>query len=47
MVEGRNVFEIVTDKPTGRRSLKMPRRRSEDMDIKETGVNARNWIDSG
>ena len=35
--------------PTGKRPLGSPRRRLEDdirMDLKETGINLRNWVDS-
>jgi hypothetical protein len=40
---------MFTGKPTGKRSLGKPRRRWEDnirMDLKEIGVNTRNWIGS-
>ena len=43
--EGRSDFKMLTDKPTGKRPLGMPRRRWEDnirMDLKEIGVNTRN-----
>ena len=49
MVEGRNAFKISTGKPTGKRPLGRPRSRWEDnirMDLKEIGINTRNWIDS-
>ena len=49
MEEGRSAFKIVTGKPTGRRPLGRPRRGWEDnirIDLKEIGVNTRNWIDS-
>ena len=42
--EGRSAFKILTGKPTGR-----PMRRWEYniiMDIKETGIIRRNWVDS-
>ena len=45
MEEGRSAFKILTGKPTGKR----PRCKWEDtvrMDLKETGINMRNWIDS-
>ena len=48
MEEGRSAFKILTGKPTGKRSLGMPRRRWEDnirMDLEEIGINARNWVD--
>ena len=44
-----NIFRILTSKPTGKRPLGRPRRRWEDnnrIDIKEMGVNIRNWVDS-
>ena len=40
---------ILIDKPTGKRTFGKPRRRWEDnirMDLKEIGLNTRNWIDS-
>ena len=43
--EGRSAFKILTGKPTGKR----PCRRWEDnirMDLKEIGVNMRNWVHS-
>ena len=49
MEEGRDAFQILTGKPTGKRSLRRPRRRWEDntrMDLKEIGINTRNWVDS-
>ena len=49
MEEGRSAFEILTEKPTGKRLLGKPRRRWEDnvrMDLEEIGINARNWVDS-
>ena len=42
-------FKILTGKPTGKRPLGRPRRRWEDnirVDLKEIGINARNWVDS-
>ena len=45
MEEGRNVFKILTDKLTGKKSLGWPRRRWEDnirMDPKEVYINMRN-----
>ena len=45
MEKGRNGFKILTGKPTGKR----PRRRWENnirMDLKEIGINTRNWVDS-
>ena len=49
MEEGRNAFKILTGKPTGKRPLRRPRHRWEDnirMDLKEIGINTRNWVDS-
>ena len=49
MEEGRSAFKILTGKPTGKRPLGRPRRRWEDnikMDLKEIGINMRNWVDS-
>ena len=48
MEEGRSALKILTGKPTGKRPLGRPRHRWEDnirMDLKETGIEARNWID--
>ena len=42
-------FKILTGKPTGKRPLDRPRRRWEDnirMDLKEIGIDSRNWVDS-
>ena len=49
MEEGRNAFKILTGTPTGKRALGRPRSRWEDnirIDIKEIGINTRNWGDS-
>jgi hypothetical protein len=49
MEEGRSDFKILTGKSTGKRPLGRPRRRWEDnirMDLKEIGINTRNWVDS-
>ena len=49
MEEDRNAFTIFADKPTGKRPLGRPRHRWEDnirMDLKEIGINTRNWVDS-
>ena len=49
MEEGRSAFKILTGNPTGKILLGRPRRRWEDnitMDIKEIGMNTRNWHDS-
>ena len=40
---------MLTGRPKGRRPLERPRRRWEDnirMDLKEIGINRRNWVDS-
>ena len=45
---GRRAFKILTRKLTGKRSLWRPRRKWEDnirMDLKEIGINMRNWVD--
>ena len=45
--EGRNVFKILTGKPTGNRPLVKTKRRWEiniRMDL-EIGINLRNWVD--
>ena len=42
-------LKILTDTSAGKRPLGRPRRKWEDnirMNIKEIGINARNWIDS-
>ena len=49
MEEGRNVFKILTGKPSGNRPLGRPRRKWEDniiKDLEEIGINAGNWVDS-
>ena len=49
MEEARSALKILTGTFTGRRSLGRPRRRWEEnirKDLKEIGINARNWIDS-
>jgi hypothetical protein len=49
MEEGSSALKILTGKPTGRRPLDKSRRRWEDnirMDLKEIGINTRNWVDS-
>ena len=48
MEDGKSAFKISTGTPTGKRHLGEPRRRWEDnirMDLKEIGINARNWVD--
>ena len=47
--EGRTAFKILTGTPAGKRPLGRPRHRWEDnirMDLKEIGINTRNWVDS-
>ena len=49
MEDGSSVFKILTGKPTGKTPLGRPRLRWEDnirIDLKEIGVNTRNWVDS-
>ena len=49
MEEGKSAFKILTGKSTGKRPLGRSRRRWEDnisMDLKEIGINTRNWVDS-
>ena len=49
MEEGRDAFQILTGKPTGKRSLRRPRRRWEEnirMDLEDIGINEGNWIGS-
>ena len=49
MEEGRSTFEILTGTPTRERPVGRPRRRWEDSiikDLKEIGINSRNWVDS-
>ena len=49
MEEGGSAFKIVTGTPTGKRPLGRSRRRWEHnikMDLKEMGINMRNWVDS-
>jgi hypothetical protein len=48
MEEGRNSFNILTGKPTGKRPLGRPRRTWEDkiiMVLEKKGINAGNWVD--
>ena len=47
--EGRSAFKLLTGRPTGKRLLERPKRRWDAnirMDLKEIGINRRNWIDS-
>ena len=49
MEEGRSAFKILIGKSRGKRPLGRLRRRWEDnirMDLKEMGVNTRNWVNS-
>ena len=46
--ESRSAFKILIYRPTRKRPLGRPKSRCEDnirMDLKETGVNTRNWVD--
>ena len=48
MEGGRSPFKMLTGIPTGKRNLRRTRRTWEDdirRDLKEIGVNMRNWID--
>ena len=48
MEEDRGAFKILTNTSIGKRPLGRPRRRWEDsirMDLKEIGINTRNWAD--
>ena len=48
MEEVRSAFKILTGTPIGKRPLGKPRHRWEDsisMDLKEIGINTRNWVD--
>ena len=50
MEEGKSAFKILTDKPTGKKPLRRPRRSWKDnvrMNLKQAGINARNSVDSG
>ena len=51
MEEGRSAFKILSGRPTPtvKTPLAKPRRRWEDnirMNLKEMGINTRNWVDS-
>ena len=49
MEEGRSAFKILAVTPAEMRFLGKPRRRWKDnitMDLKEIGINTRNWADS-
>ena len=48
-MEGRSAFNILTGTPAGKIPLGRPSQRWEDnirMDLKEIGINTRNWVDS-
>jgi hypothetical protein len=48
MEEVRSAFKILIGTPAGKRPLGRPRRRWEDnirMDLKEIGINTKNWVD--
>ena len=47
--EGRSAMKDLTGKPIGKRPLGRPKRRWKDnirMELKEIGINTRNWNDS-
>ena len=47
MAKGRSAFNILTDKPTGKRPLGRPRRRWEKnirIDLEKIGINVGNWL---
>ena len=47
--EDRSAFKILTGTPAGKSPLERPRRKWEvniRMDLKEIGINTRNWVDS-
>jgi hypothetical protein len=49
MKEVRRAFKILTGKPPEKGSLERPRSSYKDnirMDLKEIGMNTRNWVDS-
>ena len=49
MEEVKRALKILTDTPAEKRPLGRPRRRWEDnirMDLKEIGINTRNWVNS-
>ena len=49
MEEGRSSLKILIGTSTGKKPLGRTRRRWEDnirMDLKEIGINTRNWVDS-
>ena len=49
MEEVRSAFKILTGTPKGKRPLEKPKNSWEHnirMDLKEIGINTRNWVDS-
>ena len=47
MEEDRSAFKLLTGTPIGKRSLGRPRRKWDDnirMNLKELGINTRNWV---
>jgi hypothetical protein len=46
MEENRSVFKILTGTPAGKIPLGRPREDIIRMDLKEIGINTRNWDDS-
>ena len=47
MEEDISTFKILSGKPTRKRPLRSPRRRWEEnirMDLKEMGINLKNWV---
>ena len=46
MEEGRGAFNILTGTPAGKIPLEKPREDNIRMDLKEIGINTRNWVDS-
>jgi hypothetical protein len=49
MEEGKSDFKMLIGTPAGKSPLGKPRRRWEEdikMDLKEIGMNTRNWVDS-
>ena len=48
MEKSRSAFKMLMGKPTGKRPLGRSRRRRDNIrtDLKEIGINTRNWVDS-
>jgi hypothetical protein len=44
--EGRSTVKMLTGTPARKRPLGKPREGNIRMDLKEMGINARNWVDS-